>query len=142
MADIELLTYENYYENQEYYRDMYLFIGSNTQLQAVKECVENAGLCLALNHAVAIETYKLNAIEEIKRIINIIGKKHDIEDVPIPFDAEKLPYIEPMDYETQIYNVIKEDIENILSIEKNNKINMEKYFCCSDQDANKNSKSK
>ena len=128
MTDIEVLIYEKYYENQECYKNNYFLITSNTQIQALKECIENAGLCLSVNHAVAIEIYKLNAIDEIKRIINIIAEKHGVQNIPIPFNAENLPYVEPIDYETQIYNVIKNDIENILAIEKNNRINMEKYF--------------
>lgn len=131
MNDIELLTYQKYYETNKSYKYNYFLIDSNTQIQALKECVENAGLCLSLNHAVAIELYKINAIDEIKEVINIIAKEHEEHDnkFPIPFDVEKLPYIEPVDYETQIYNVILDDIENILDIEVSNRENMEKYFC-------------
>lgn len=123
------LEYKPYYK--DIYDEPYFLKSSNTLLSAVKESVSNYGLVLDLSDAIEIELYKMGAVQEVKQLINIMSAENPtaFENLNGRFDIDILPAIEPIDVKTQLYNVILEDIQNIIAIQKNNKKNIEKYFC-------------
>lgn len=133
------LEYKPYYKDNLLYDEPYFLKSSNRLLEAVKESIINYGLVLDISDAIEIEIYKMGAVHELKQLINIISAENPtiFENLNGRFDIDILPAIEPKDHKTQAYNVIIEDIQNIIAIQKNNKKNIEKYFCnCKCNDLN------
>ena len=126
------LEYKPYYKGNLIYDEPYFLKSSNTLLSAVKESVTNYGLVLDLSDAIEIELYQMGAVHELKQLINIMSAENPtaFENLNGRFDIDILPDIEPKDHKTQAYNVIIEDISNIIAIQKNNKKNIEKYCKC------------
>lgn len=119
------------------FQEEYFLMTSNTLIEAIKDAVINYGLILELSEAVALEIYKKRAVDELKRIINKISAENPtlFKNLNGSFNLEILPYIEPVDTKTQAYNVIIDDLTNIIAIAENTKKNIEKYAIMSDRDA-------
>ena len=90
----------------------------NTLLESIKDSIILYGLVLELNDAIAIELYKKASILELKKIINSISAENPtiFKNLNGRFNLDILPAIEPVDQKTQAYNVIIEDLSNILAI--------------------------
>lgn len=134
MIEIE---YKPYLLGNNIFEINYFLMTPNTLIEAIKDAVINYGLILELSEAVALEIYKKRAVDELKRIINKISAENPtlFKNLNGSFNLEILPYIEPVDTKTQAYNVIIDDISNIIAIAENTKKNIEKYAIMSDQDA-------
>ena len=134
MIEIE---YKPYLLENNIFEINYFLMTPNTLIEAIKDAVINYGLILELSEAVALEMYKKRAVDELKRIINKISAENptQFENLNGSFNLEILPYIEPVDTKTQAYNVIIDDLTNIIAIAENTKKNIEKYAIMSDRDA-------
>ena len=134
MIEIE---YKPYLMDNSVFQEEYFLMTSNTLIEAIKDAVINYGLILELSEAVALEIYKKRAVDELKRIINKISAENPtlFKNLNGSFNLEILPYIEPVDTKTQAYNVIIDDLTNIIAIAENTKKNIEKYAIMSDRDA-------
>lgn len=134
MIEIE---YKPYLVENTIFEEEYFFMKPNTLLEAIKDSIINYGMILELSEAVALEIYKKGAIYELKQIINKISAENPttFENLNGSFNLDILPAIEPVDHKTQAYNVILDDIFNIMAIAENTKKNIEKYAMASDRDA-------
>lgn len=132
------LEYKQYLTDNSIYEENYLLMTPNTLLESIKDSIILYGLVLELNDAIAIELYKKASILELKKIINSISAENPtiFKNLNGRFNLDILPAIEPVDQKTQAYNVIIEDLSNILAIEENNRKNIfEKNKYRSDRDA-------
>ena len=131
------IRYKPYLMENSIFEKEYFLMTPNTLIEAIKESIINYGLILDLSEAVALEIYKKRAVSELKSIINKISAENPttFKNLNGNFNLEILPAIEPKDNKTQAYNVILDDISNIIAIAENNKKNIEKYAIMSDRDA-------
>lgn len=131
------IKYEPYLMENNIFEEEYFLMRPNALIEAIKESIINYGLILELSEAVALEIYKKGAVHELKKIINKISAENPttFENLNGSFNLEILPAIEPVDHKTQAYNVILDDICNIIAIAENTKKNIEKYAMASDRDA-------
>ena len=130
------IKYKPYLMENTIFEEEYFLMTPNTLIEAIKESIINYGLILELSEAVALEIYKKRAVGELKKIINKISAENPttFKNLNGNFNLEILPAIEPKDHKTQAYNVILDDISNIIAIAENTKKNIEKYAIMSDRD--------
>lgn len=114
------LTYKKYYGTYEYKHLPYGLITGNTLLIAVEEAIKYSPLSISFSEMVEIEKYKINAYEELKKVINILVAEgyNELENIGFAPNMNNLPAIKPIDNITQVYNIILEDIGRIKNIEK------------------------
>lgn len=127
------LEYKNYYNDNETFKENYFLITPNTLIEAIAEAISNTGLIITMNEAIELEKYKISALNELKKIINILADEMEykqLKNIGLCSAIQSMPYIESVSYETQVYNVIRRDIINIMSIEVDNKNNLADFFCC------------
>ena len=130
------IKYKPYLLENTIFEEEYFLMTPNTLIEAIKESIINYGLILELSEAVSIELYKKRAVSELKSIINKISAENPtlFENLNGNFNLGILPAIKPVDAKTQAYNVILDDINNIIAIAENTKKNIEKYAIMSDRD--------
>ena len=124
------LKYKPYLIDNGACEEPYFLTTPNNLISAVRDTVLYYGLVLELSDALELELYKSDAIHELKTVINSISVENPtiFKNLNGNFNIDLLPAIEPVDQKTQVYNVIIEDISNIIVIQENNRKNLEKYF--------------